>query len=175
MLSAWTCLAPGARLPLRSPSSHQLGEARGGTQGWDLSALAFTRTSARGGTGGGGQRTGLGGAPGGTGAGPFGADRSIRGGRARRPGLADPGWRPALHPPSHRLSQGAPAHTPSWGSKWSLPGGWPCCSNKAGGAAAWGQQMLLVARGIRAQAERSREGGAGVASRSRSSSRSSSR
>ena len=81
------------------------------------------------------------------------------------------GGPPAYHLPSHRLSPGAQAHTPSWGSKWSLPGGWPCCSNKAGGAAAWGrwgEQMPLVARGSRALAERSRKGGAGEASRSRS-------
>ena len=50
-LSAWTCLAPGPRLPLRRRSNYQLGEARGGTQGWDLCAQAFTRTPARGGTG----------------------------------------------------------------------------------------------------------------------------
>lgn len=38
-------------LPLRSRSSYQLGEARGGTRGWDLRAQAFTRTPALGGTG----------------------------------------------------------------------------------------------------------------------------
>uniref|UniRef100_A0A5F9CT31 Septin 11 n=1 Tax=Oryctolagus cuniculus TaxID=9986 RepID=A0A5F9CT31_RABIT len=58
------------------------------------------------------------------------------------------------------------AHTPSCGSKWSLPGGWPCCSNKAGGAVAWGEQMPRAASGSRAPAERSRERGAGEASRS---------
>lgn len=41
MLSAWPCLAPGLRLPVRSRFSYQLGEARGGTQGWDLCAQAF--------------------------------------------------------------------------------------------------------------------------------------
>lgn len=83
-------------------------------------------------------------------------------------------------PPSSRPPPrpGAQAHTPSWGSEWSLPGGWPCCSNKAGGAAAWGEQMPLAASGTpasRAQPRGRREGGEREASRSWSTSSSRSR
>lgn len=118
-------------------SSSSLREARGGTRGWFLRAPAFTWTPVHGGAGGGGQGIGRGRLDG-TGEGRLGADSHIPGGQALRPEPADPGWRPTHHPPSHRLSSGAQSHTPFWGSKWSLPGGRPCCSNKAGGAVAWG-------------------------------------
>lgn len=111
-MSPRTCLAPLSLHPLRSLSSCPQREARGGTQGWDLRAQNFTRTPAHGGAGGGGQSTGWG-SLGGAGEGRLGAHGDFRGGRALRPGPADPGWRPARHPPSHNLSPGAQTHTPS--------------------------------------------------------------
>lgn len=156
-------------LPLRSCSSYQLGEARGGTRGWDLRAQAFTRTPALGGTG--------------VAAGPQAGGFRWHGRRSFRdrplhlmrassaawacgPGLEA---RPStIFPPTASARARRLTPLPGEANGPFQAGGHVVLIKREGRRCGEGEQMPLVARGSRALAERSREGGAGEASGSRS-------